>query len=108
MIAVTERAKKALLAKKLATGVADLDVGLRLMSATDGTLMLVLDRAGAGDHVVKYAQSTVLMIDRATAAFVSAGRIVDCHRNEGRIEIVLRHRQLGPRAPGSSEEPRSA
>jgi hypothetical protein len=109
MIAVTERAKKALLAKKLAAGVADLDVGLRLTSATDGTLLLVLDRATDSDHVVTYGDSTVLMTDHATAAFVTAGRIIDCRKNdEGRIEIILRHYRLGPHAAGLSEEPRSA
>lgn len=108
MIEITERAKKALLAKKLDTGIVDLDVGLRLASTTDGTLVLVLDRAKAGDHVVKYGNSTVLLADPATTASVITGRIVDCRSAEGRVEIILTPRQLSERGPPRSDEPRSA
>lgn len=109
MIEITERAKKALLAKKLEAGIVDVDVGLRLTSAADGTLMLVLDRAQAGDHVVTYRDSTVLVTDPTTAAAVSFGRMLDCRRSaEGRLEIVLASRQLGEPRDDSSEEPRSA
>jgi hypothetical protein len=109
MIAITERAKKALLAKKLDAGVVDLELGLRLASAPDGTLVLMLDWPRAGDHVVTYRESTVLLADPDTAAFVTVGRTVDCRRTtEGRVEIILRDRHLREGPPGSSEEPRSA
>ena len=109
MIVITERAKKALLAKKRAAGVVDLEVALRLASAPDGALVLMLDWPRAGDHVVTYKESTVLLADPDTAAFITAGRTVDCRRTTaGRVEIVLRNRHLRGGAPGSSGEPRSA
>jgi hypothetical protein len=89
MIAVTERAKKALLAKKLGAGIVDADVGLRLASLPHGTLLFVSDRAKAGDDVVKYRESIVLLVDPPTSAFVVTGRTIDCRRSEaGRIDMA--------------------
>jgi hypothetical protein len=107
MIAVTGRAKKALLAKRLDAGVVDVDVGLRLTSATDGTLLLVVDRARAGDHVVVYEDAIVLLVDGATAAVVSPGRMLDCRRSDGSVEIVLASREPGDGAADRSDEDRS-
>jgi hypothetical protein len=51
----------------------------------------------------------VLVADPTTAAAVCRGRMLDCRRSpEGRLEMILRSRQLGERDEGSSEEPRSA
>jgi hypothetical protein len=95
MITITERAKKALLAKKLAAAIPDVDVGFRLTSAPDGAIVLDTDRAKPGDDVVAYRASTVLLVDAPTAAFVVAQRIVDCRRSEaGRLEVVLTYQQL--------------
>lgn len=99
MIHVTERAKDALLNKKLSANIADPDVGLRLASDTEGKLALLADRVKAGDEVVRHKDSTVLLVDPEISALILTGRMVDCRRaDDGRLELVLRNARLGERS----------
>lgn len=96
MIHVTERAKDALLSKKLSANIADPDVGLRLASNTEGQLALLADREKAGDEVVRHKDSTVLLVDPEISSLILTGRTVDCRRtDDGRLELVLRNARLG-------------
>lgn len=98
MIHVTERAKDALLSKKLSANIADPDVGLRLASNTEGKLALLADREKAGDEVVRHKDSTVLLVDPEISSLILTGRTVDCRRtDDGRLELVLRNARLGER-----------
>lgn len=91
MVIVTERAKEALLRKKVSAKIEDSEVGLRLATAAGGQLVLVADKAKAGDEVVTYKDSTVLLVDREMSALVLGGRIVDCKKtDDGRLEFVVR------------------
>jgi hypothetical protein len=98
MIHITDRAKQALLHKKLLASIVDRDVGLRLASASDGTLLLVPDRAKAGDEIVRHEDSAVLLVDPQIVAFLLTGRTIDCRRTEdGRVEMVLRSGEVADR-----------
>lgn len=91
MVHVTERAKEALLRKKLSANLDDPDVGLRLAAGPGGQLGLVADRVKAGDQVVTHKDSMVLLVDPQMSALVVAGRSVDCRRTaDGKVELVLR------------------
>jgi hypothetical protein len=95
MVQVTERAKDALLRRKLSTNLINRDVGLRLTARADGQLELLPDRAKAGDEIVRHMDSTVLLVDPQISALVVTGRTVDCRRTtDGRDELVLR--RTGP------------
>lgn len=92
MVQVTERAKEALLQKKLSANIHDPEVGLRLLAHPSGMLGLVADRVKAGDHVVRHKDSTVLLVDPEMSDLVLASGTVDCREIDdgGRIELVLR------------------
>ncbi len=91
MVGVTERAKEALLQKKLSANIRNPEVGLRLATAPSGRLTLVADLVKAGDQVVKHKESTVLLVSAELSEMVLAGRTVDCTDTEdGRSELVLR------------------
>jgi hypothetical protein len=91
MVNVTERAKEELLRKKVSAKIDDTEVGLRLATAVGGQLVLVADKAKAGDEVVTYKDSTVLLVDREMSALVLGGRTVDCKKtDDGRLELIVR------------------
>lgn len=103
MIHVTERAKEALLDKKLSKNIVDPDVGLRLASGPGGRLGLVAGRKKAGDEVVRHRDSTVLLVDPEISALVLTGRTIDCRRcGAGRVELVLTRGAIGETGPSSS------
>lgn len=103
MVHVTERAKEALLQKKVAANLDRPDIGLRLAARPGGQLGLVADRAKAGDHVVRHKDSTVLLVDPQISELVITGRAIDCRRtHDGRVELVLRRLPIdGPRRAGA-------
>jgi hypothetical protein len=91
MVHVTERAKEALLRKKLSENLVNPDVGLRLATGPSGRLALVADRMKAGDQVVRHKDSTVLLVDPEISELVAAGSSVDCRQtHDGRDELILR------------------
>jgi hypothetical protein len=91
MVHVTERAKEALLQKKMAANLDRPDIGLRLALRPDGQLGLLADRAKAGDQVVRHKDSTVLLVDPHISELVITGRTIDCQRtHDGRVELILR------------------
>jgi hypothetical protein len=89
MVAVTERAKQVLLARKLSANINDPGVGLRLARRSGGKLTLFADRMKAGDQVVKHRDSTVLLVDAELSEIVLGGKTVDCTQRGGRTELVL-------------------
>lgn len=94
MVHVTDRAKDALLQKKLEANIHDPEIGLRLAAHPSGTLGLVVDRAKAGDQVVRHRNSTVLLVDPQISDLVVASRMVDCRETDGGrgAELVLTRR----------------
>ena len=90
MINITTLAKKELLRTKLSASIPDPDVGLRLTTAVTGALVLVADKAKAGDDVIRYQDSIVLLVDQEISALVLAGRTVDCReRADGKRDLIL-------------------
>ncbi len=89
MMAVTTRAKEALLEKKRAANITDREVGLRVASNSAGDYVLVADRARADDQVVEHEGATVLLVDTDTQGKLT-GVTMDCRDTpEGRKELVL-------------------
>jgi hypothetical protein len=102
MVHVTERAKEALLRRKLLANVISSDVGLRLAVGWGGQLGLVADRMKAGDLVVTHKNSTVLLIDPKVSTLVVTGRIIDCRRtSDGWDELVLTPADIEGSAPAT-------
>ncbi|MBI1735499.1 MAG: hypothetical protein HYR51_10025 [Candidatus Rokubacteria bacterium] len=90
MLHVTERAKEALLEKKRSANIGNANVALRLAPLSGGRLALVADSPRAGDQVVTYKESTVLLVDAELSGSILAGRTVDCRPAEdGRLEVVV-------------------
>jgi len=90
VIRITERAKAELLRKKRSARIDDADVGLRLATAAGGELVLVADKAKAGDEVITHEDSTVLLVDQEVSTLVLGSRTVDCREaSDGRIELVV-------------------
>jgi hypothetical protein len=96
MIRVTERAKEELLQRKRSAHIHDPEAGLRLARTRSGNLALVTDRMKAGDQVVSYRESTVLLVQAELSELVLAGASVDC--TEGG-ELVVRRTGAGVRDP---------
>ena len=89
MLSVTERAKQLLLERKVSANISDPQVGLRLSRRPGGTLGLAPDRMKAGDQIVTYQDSTVLLVDAELSELAFAGLTVDCSLRAGRTELVL-------------------
>jgi hypothetical protein len=97
VVHITDRAKEALLRKKLLANIVDRDVGLRLAAGPGGQLGLVPDRAKAGDEVVTHKDSTIFLVDPQMSALVIAGRTIDCGRDASRDDdlFLIRTRNDG-------------
>lgn len=90
MLHVTERAKQALLEKKLAANLSNVNVTLRLASLAGGRLGLVADSPRAHDQVVTHKESTVLLVAAELSESILAGRTVDCREmDNGKLEVVI-------------------
>ena len=89
MINVTERAKQAL--KKVLTAHVDLSQGrLRLMDRGQGKLGLGIDIEMPGDEIVKYDDSTVLVIERELLANLK-GVTLDVEDSVKGSELVIHY-----------------
>ena len=89
MVNVTERAKQAL--KKILTSNVDLSQGrLRLMDRGQGKLGLGIDIEMPGDEIVKYDDSTVLVIERELLANLK-GVTLDVEDSVKGSELVIHY-----------------
>lgn len=90
MLHVTERAKEALLEKKLAANLSNVNVTIRLAPLAGGRLALVVDSPRADDQVVTHKEATVLLVGAELSESILAGRTVDCRKaDNGKLEVVI-------------------
>jgi Fe-S cluster assembly iron-binding protein IscA len=101
MLTVTERAKVTLARLKLQADIQDDEVGLRLsLAASDGAgrgqFGLSADRPSAGDHVVEYGGSKLLLVEEELADALADATIDAETTGEGEDLIITR-----PGRPGA-------
>lgn len=87
MISVTENAKRVLKTMLMAKE-ADPEKGLRLLPSSKGEFVLALDTELAGDQVVEYEGSKVLLVGIEYFKLLN-GKIVDCRDTEDRTELFV-------------------
>ncbi len=100
---VTERAKEALLRKKVAANMIGRDVGWRITHDAGGTWTLFPDRPGPDDQVIEHGGTIVLMFGPPVREVLDQGSKVDCLPNaQGEDELVVSRPRAGG-APPSRE-----
>ncbi|MBA7667583.1 hypothetical protein ES703_75677 [subsurface metagenome] len=88
MISVTENAKRVLKTMLTAYKEADPEKGLRLLPNSKGEFALALDTELAGDQVVEYQGSAVLLVGIEYFKLLD-GKMVDCRDTEDRTELFV-------------------
>lgn len=110
MLTVTERAKETLARLKVQADIRDDEVGLRLsLAASDGVghgqFGLSADRPSAGDHVVEYAGSKLLLVEEELADALSDATIDAEATGEGEDLVITRPRRADAQDGAGGDQP---
>jgi hypothetical protein len=87
MVSVTNRAAS-VLAQALRAGEADDGVGFRILPASPGEILLAIDEAREGDHVVRHEDRTVLLLDGWVAEALD-GAVLDAEIGDRGASLTL-------------------
>jgi len=106
MITLTDRAKQMLCTLRESVEAPVADVGLRLAPDPSGQLELYADTPQEGDHIVKHAGATLLLVSADISPRL-AGATMDCQTTPNGQKLVLKRATDGKAQHEPRRHPRA-